>query len=182
MVAGRWTIAAAAATAGDGGHREPGPSARDGLGRLVDSSLISRAEGSEGEPRFRLLESIRKFGLERLEQAGEKADAHGRHAALFLAMAEELRIAALLPDGEHQLERLEHVHADLCGALARLEAAVEPDPFLRLASALSWFWHAHSHYRDGQRGLERALARDRSGDRSPPRVRAMALVGLARLL
>jgi predicted ATPase/DNA-binding XRE family transcriptional regulator len=182
MFAASWTIAAAEAMAREGGSVELATWTLDRIGRLVDSSLVGRAEDHDGEPRFRMLETIREFGLERLREEREEGEAHGRHAGFLLALVEERELAALLPNGERQLRHLEDVHADLRCALGWLEKAGEPKTFLRMAAGLSWFWYAHSHYREGQGWLERALASHRTAEPAAPDcVRATALVGLARL-
>jgi predicted ATPase len=62
----------------------------DGLGSLVDKSLV-RQEEVDGEPRFSMLETIREYALERLDQAGESSDVRERHAAHVEAFAHEAR-------------------------------------------------------------------------------------------
>ncbi len=59
----------------------------DTLGSLVDNSLV-RMETRGGEPRFRLLETIREYALERLREGADWLQAHDRHAGYFLALAE----------------------------------------------------------------------------------------------
>src|SRR5262249_13983559 len=79
-----------------GSSDESGPGApagvdgetRDALGVLVESSLV-RPEPGDGEPRFRMLDSIRDYALERLRDNGEWREAHRGHAAHFLALALE---------------------------------------------------------------------------------------------
>jgi predicted ATPase len=52
--------------------------------------LSRQEEGIDGEPRFAMLETIREFGSDQLEAAGDADEARARHATFFLAMAEEL--------------------------------------------------------------------------------------------
>jgi predicted ATPase len=60
----------------------------DGLAALTDKGLI-RLQGSDEEPRFTMLETIREYAAERLELSGEAPRLHRRHAEHFLALAEE---------------------------------------------------------------------------------------------
>ena len=60
-----------------------------GIASLVDESLLRQEEGAEGEPRFRMLETVREFGLEQLEASGDSDATHGRLAAWCLALAEQ---------------------------------------------------------------------------------------------
>jgi predicted ATPase len=61
----------------------------DGLVLLVENSLLKRAEGFDGEPRFVMLETIREYALERLEGIGELQAVQRQHAEYFLRLAEE---------------------------------------------------------------------------------------------
>jgi len=74
------------ATRGPSGAEEP-PDIVDALGALVDQSLV-RQEERHGEPRFALLETIREYALERLREGADWREAHDRHAAHYLALAE----------------------------------------------------------------------------------------------
>jgi predicted ATPase len=91
----------------------------DGIGSLVDKSLVRLEEGPGGEPRYRMLETIREFGLERLEEVGGAEPARRAHAACFLAVAERAS-PGVLRTGEQSawLGRLDRDHDDLRTALA----------------------------------------------------------------
>ena len=131
--------------------------------RLVEHSLLQaqlETEASEAaSPRYRLLETIREYGLERLAEAGELDDAGSRHAGFFLQLGER---AAPELDGPHQgvwLDRLAAEHDNLTVALEWASNQQEATA-LRLAAALWPFWEARGHYTEGRAWLERLLARD----------------------
>src|SRR5215472_2635603 len=92
----------------------------DTLGALVDSSLV-RPETRGGEPRFRLLDTVREYALARLrEDGGDWREAHDRHAAYFLSLAEPAE-AELEEHGQLEwLDRLEADRGNLVGALSWL--------------------------------------------------------------
>jgi non-specific serine/threonine protein kinase len=156
----------------------------DQLTRLVDKSLVVAEETAEGTSRYRLLETLRQYGRERLVASGEASALHHRHAAYFVAFAEradaELKGSAQLT----WLTALEREHDNLRAALAwSLEQAEQHDEDapapaaeigLRLASALPWFWFWHQHIREGAAWLDRAL---RQAAGAPAARRANALCG-----
>jgi predicted ATPase/class 3 adenylate cyclase len=131
-----------------------------GLERLVEHSLIQAAGAGDDEPRFRMLETIREFGLEQQEAAGEGVFTRSRHLGFFLDLAEQ---AALELNGASQgswLERLETEHDNLRLALAWAIELPDTAPAIRLAAALSPFWTMRGHFDEGRGWLERVLARD----------------------
>jgi predicted ATPase/DNA-binding CsgD family transcriptional regulator/Tfp pilus assembly protein PilF len=150
----------------------------DLLAGLVDKSLVL-AEARGAAVRYRLLETLRQYAEERLQEAGEAAAARSRHRDWYLALAE-----AAAPElvGRHQvawLDRLEAGHDDLRAALAWSRT----DPAgaiagLRLAAALWRFWLVRGHYTEGRRWLEGAARRC---PEAPPALRATALNGAGRL-
>jgi predicted ATPase/DNA-binding CsgD family transcriptional regulator len=144
----------------------------DGLAALVDSSLVRQAAGSDGEPRYLLLETVREYGLERLELHGEEAEQRRRHVAYFLALAEEAEPHLGAPGQERWLARLTAEHGNLRAALAWLEQAGQAEAMLRLAGALGYFWFICAYPGDGRGWTERALAL--VGD-TPAALRAKAL-------
>ena len=140
----------------------------DTLQSLVDKSLVRIREGD----RFWMLETIREYAAERLENSGEAEQVRRRHAEHFLALA-EIAEPHLRRDSAAWLERLEREHDNLRAALDQLEAAGEREQALRLAGAVSRFWYQRGHLAEGQRRLESALA----ADASPTVARARALNG-----
>lgn len=139
----------------------------DTLQSLVDKSLVRvRAD------RFWMLETIREYAAERLGASGE-ADALGeRHAEHFVALAEEAE-PHVRRDSQPWVERLEAEHDNLRAALDRLESEGSSQRVQRLAGALWRFWYLHSHFSEGRRRIETALALD---DRPTP-ARAKLLHG-----
>ena len=142
----------------------------EGLTSLVDHSLVRQREQADGLARFSLLETIREYGFERLEQHGELLDACQRHAAYFLALAE----AAPNPlDGRQQvqwLDTLEVEHDNLRGALS-WSVEYDIEMALRLAGALGIMWFVRGYLSEGRRWLELALER---GNLASPAARAKA--------
>jgi len=159
---------------GEGDRRLDIPSVVDGLGTLIDASLVQTEISPSGAgTRYRMLETIREFALGRLEASGEADRIRRAHAVYFLALAEGYEYAELFPKGDHILTLVEAEHANLRAALGWLHEAGEVEMLLRLASALGRFWSALGHYQEGGDWLERALAHD-----GPVADRARALVAL----
>jgi predicted ATPase/class 3 adenylate cyclase len=176
--AGGWTLEAGEAVARPGG--ELGRDVLDVLGSLIDKSLIQRVPTSSEAVRFRMLETIREFGAEQLEAAGEAEATRGRHASFFLEAAE-----AAEPHlrGLHQkrwLDELELDHDNLRAVLQRSIREGDAVVGLRLAAAVWRFWHLHGHLAEGRRWVEEVLALPGSSDRATERGKALtALGGLA---
>ena len=87
VFAGGWTLEAAEMVCSGKGIEEG--EVLDLLSELVDRSLVEAEAGQEGVPRFRMLEPIRQYGRERLEESREADTVLRRHAAWYLALAEE---------------------------------------------------------------------------------------------
>ncbi|HEU0245754.1 MAG TPA: tetratricopeptide repeat protein, partial [Gaiellaceae bacterium] len=123
-----------------------------------------------------MLETIREYAGERLEEAKAAESRERRHADYFGALATEAEPhlgVELLQGGREWLDRLEHELHNLRAALDWLEAAGETESCLRMAGALSDFWDGSGHVVEGLRRLERAL----SVDARPTAARARALGG-----
>jgi predicted ATPase len=111
------------------------------LTRLVDKSLVAVAEHGGAEARYRLLETVRQYGVEKLQESEETDGTGGRHTLFFLALAEEVELKINSADRPRWLERLGKDHDNLRVALARsLDAEAQAEAGLRLAGALLWFW------------------------------------------
>lgn len=156
-----------------GADREGVPDIVDALGALVDQSLV-RQEERHGEPRFRMLETIREYALERLRETSDWREAHDRHAAYYLALAEAAEPALKGPMQLAWLERLETEHDNLRAALARFLEGDRIEEAVRLAWGLWLFWWFHGHVAEGGRWMEQILARSAS---LPPYPRARAWSG-----
>ncbi|MFJ5142497.1 BTAD domain-containing putative transcriptional regulator [Streptomyces sp. NPDC088707] len=113
------------------------------LARLVDRSLVVAVDGPDG-PRYRLLESVAAYCLERLEDAGETEAVRDRHLTHYLRLAEDAEPALRGPDQRRRLARLDAETANLRAALDRALAAPgtgrNAGAALRLVDALAWYW------------------------------------------
>jgi len=159
----------------------------DGVAALVDKSLVVMEPG-DGVARYRLLETVRQYGLELLAESGGLAPYRERHAQHYLEFAE--RFAPLLVGGEHEpglLARIAVEHDNLRDA--SVWAASDPsraEQALRFADALFWYWYGTGYwYGSGQftqarAQIARALAA--APDTDPLlRARALAAGGLSAL-
>jgi len=153
-----------------------------GLGSLIDFGIVRRQEDVGGEPRFRMLETIREFGLERLAgpdgYPGDGATTRRRHAEWCLILAEQTEREFLGVDDVLGSSRVDSDQANLRGALAWAAQAGEPELLLRLAGALWWYWMFHGHLTEGRGWLERARVAEPA---VPDGARAKALFGAGML-
>jgi tetratricopeptide (TPR) repeat protein len=150
----------------------------DGVVALVEQSLLRQMPGSDTEPRYQMLETVREFGLERLEAAGEDNEIRQRHARHFLTLAERrVHGTQLFPDLQ-SLTRMVPDQDNVRLALTWFDDQGEIDGLLGLSSLLYDLWLAHGLYREGLGWLERAL--ERSSDVAS-RGRAQALVAAGML-
>ncbi len=148
------------------------------MASLVDQSLLTRAPGSNGEPRFRMLETIREFGLERLEEEDEATAARNAHAAYFLALTQRLRPLANTRSTHAPLDLLAAEDANLRAALAWLGERGSASNFVGMVTACYTLLFALSHFRAAEAWLNRALA---VRDEAPPAERARLVVGIGEL-
>ncbi len=128
---------------------------------LVEKSLVIRAQGPAGEPRFTLLESIRDYLLDRLRASGELDGARRRHAGYYLELAERNYSEARKANRNSWLDLLEIEHDNLRAALQWSLDTGEYSIGKRIAAALwSPFWWLYGHTREGLRWLEIFLGRN----------------------
>jgi tetratricopeptide (TPR) repeat protein len=150
----------------------------DHLDALVSKNLV-QFDGSTCEGRYRLLETLRDFAVAELRARGaaEWAEAHDAHRRYYSALA--LTAAGHLtgPEQAQWLERLTVEHDNLRAALTGHLSDPDPDPGLRMASALVRFWRARGHGVEGARILEAHLAHSPAGEPSFARGLALAAFG-----
>jgi predicted ATPase/DNA-binding SARP family transcriptional activator/Tfp pilus assembly protein PilF len=141
------------------------------LAALTAASLIVELETPGVEPRLGLLESVREFALDRLDEFGEASSLRRPHAQHFLELAERAEPQLGGSAAHLWLERLELEHDNLRAALDWAARTGTAEEELRIAVALRRFWLVRGHVREGQRRLEDALARS---DEQPAPLRATA--------
>jgi non-specific serine/threonine protein kinase len=129
----------------------------DLLSHLVDKSLVMMRENG-GQTRYRLLETVRQYGRERLDESEDEAEVKRRHAAFFVGIAEEAERELDGPDQTLWLAFLETDHDNFRAALSwSLGEGGDAGLGVRQAAALWPFWFARGYLSEGRRWLERAI-------------------------
>jgi predicted ATPase/DNA-binding CsgD family transcriptional regulator len=151
----------------------------EGLGSLVDKSMVQVQGRDLDRVRYGLLESMREYALERLGDAGELEGVGRTHALYYVALAEQAEPELTGREQQIWFGRLESAHDNLRAALHWLLDHEEGDLAVRLATALGYFWEARGYIAEGQRWLDTALRKAPAVD---PGLRARALSRLGILL
>jgi predicted ATPase/DNA-binding CsgD family transcriptional regulator len=147
---------------------------------LLDKSLIIRVDEGDNEYRFRMLETIREFGLRRLQDAGESAELRRRVLRYFTDLVVSFEFDLIGPNQHIILRRLDHEVGNLRLALqAGLDLGGDASADgVRLASGLWRYWLVRGQLSEGSRWLSRSL---NSATDVPVGVRALALNNLGNL-
>jgi tetratricopeptide (TPR) repeat protein len=153
------------------------------LESLANKSLIVGELVEEDASRFRLLELMRAYGLERLAASGEEMALRRRHAEYYLALAERAEPELIGQDQSAWLRRLGHEHDNLRAALAwsvetgmNESGAIELG--LRLAGAVWRYWEKRGHLGEGRLWLGKVLAQSHGvADSHTLMAQAQALYG-----
>ncbi|MGI9666726.1 MAG: ATP-binding protein [Acidimicrobiia bacterium] len=141
-----------------------------GLGSLVDHSLLV-GDHSGASPRFRMLETVREFAIQRLDETSDERQIRDRHAAAYLAMLEEAQPHLDGKDSKDWMTKLGVENANLQTALSHAVAVGDADTAQRIVSAAWQFWKTRGHLVEATDAASSALALDGS----LPEVRAEAL-------
>jgi predicted ATPase/transcriptional regulator with XRE-family HTH domain len=128
------------------------------LARLTEQSLVTVSRDAGGT-RYGMLEPVRQYALEQLEESGEGTAARERHATSFLALAEAAQPRFLGPEYPVQSARLDREHGNLRGALSWASESGDVCTGLRLVGALSWFWWMGGYLEEGRRWAEGLLSK-----------------------
>ena len=171
VFAGGWTLEAAEQVCSGRGIEQY--DVLDLLGGLVDKSLVVAAPVTDGAVRYRMLEPVRQYAREKLEESEQAYAARGQHTAFFLALAEEAESELDGPQQRLWVERLEGEHDNLREALSWALDSSEGELGLRFCGALWRFWFARGYVSEGIRWLEQALAGS-----EPAAARVKALEGM----
>ncbi|MFD6436885.1 BTAD domain-containing putative transcriptional regulator [Streptomyces venezuelae] len=138
-------------------HPAPEDDVLDLVTRLVDRSLLAPAPPDAPEMRYRMLESVTAYSLERLDEAAETTATRHRHAHHFAAFAERAAAALRGPDQRLWLRRLDHETVNLRAALTWSTTSADTATALRLVNALTWYWFLRGRLREATHALDRAL-------------------------
>lgn len=171
VFAGGFSDAAAARVAtlgGDGSF-----DAEAVLDALRDDNLLQRTVGVVDERRFTMLETIREYALERLEESGEMDAARRAHADYYIELADEAEPRYDGPQQTYWLNRLDQEHLNFRAALAWLHEQGAVVEGLRLSTALMTLWQLRDHHVQGGAWLEAFLT---AAHDVPPRLHAKALL------
>jgi predicted ATPase/class 3 adenylate cyclase len=175
VFAGGFTIAAAERVGAPEGELRV--DALEGLDALLDTSLVRRRSELAVHDRFGTLQTIREYGLERLEESDEAASVRRSHAHYFLEFAEATEPKLRGPDLELHLEVLRLEHDNMRAALTWALEHNEGDVALRISSSLWRFWHLHGDLTEGRSWTDQALALPSAVGRTRERARALLATG-----
>jgi predicted ATPase/DNA-binding CsgD family transcriptional regulator len=130
------------------------------LASLVETNLLAPADGPDAEPRFRMLETVREFGLEQLAATDELDAATRAHAAFFVAFTTEAAPHLRHSDREPWLRRIDAEMDNLRPVVAWSSTTTDGGAALiQIVCALGfWFWRIRGHSHEGYRWSELALA------------------------
>lgn len=152
----------------------------DGLESLVDKSLVSLMADDDGARRFAMLETIREYGLERLEAAGDAPRIRSLHAGFYRDLAESAEPHLTGPDAPNWLARVTAEIPNLRAALRWALDSGEPSDLaagLRTAGALWRFWQLQGSLREAAEWFEQLLADPRGEALGAARAKALRGAG-----
>ena len=182
VFAGGWTLKAVAQVYIDKSLAEVSTEdweVLDLLTSLVDKSLVI-AETQADMTRYRLLETVRQYGRDRLAESEESMVVRARHRDYFLTLAEEIKPKLSGPEQAHWLSVLEVEHDNVRSALKFcLEEPEGGEAGLQLGTSLQRFWEIRGHLSEGRERLMALLARPVAQERT--RAYADARSGVGRL-
>jgi non-specific serine/threonine protein kinase len=193
VFAGGCTLEAAEAVCSGEGIEEG--EVLDLLSELVERSLVVAEAGDEEALRYGMLELVRQYAREELEESGEFEGLRSRHAWYYLALAEREEAQDADPGVKRPrpvawLRQMESEHANLRAALGwsldqdagHPDGNIEPEGGraelrLRLPTALFWFWQTHDYQSEGRSYLERVVSNSTTTTAPPLVARALDAAG-----
>ncbi len=145
---------------------------------LLDHSLLYQAKQEGEEPRLAMLETVREYALDCLDENGETEAIRRAHALYYLTLAED--IAPHARRGGQQLRwlrRLTEEQEDLRAALGFLIEHQEAELAVQLSGALWWYWVNRGSFSEGRAFLAASLGLPHAGKRTRARARALCGAG-----
>ena len=147
-----------------------------GLDELADQSLLRRMPDFE-EPRLLMLQVVREYAADRLQESGDAETTKDRHAAAYQALAEAAAPKLFGPDRKKWLDRLELDHDNFRAAFDWAIARGDPRRALSLGAAFWRFWQMRGHLSEGKARLETTLAMPGTGEYPSEKARALEAAG-----
>jgi len=148
----------------------------DALDQLADQSLLRRLPDFD-EPRFLMLQTIRDFAMERLEESGEAHLIRDRHLKAFIALAQQAQPHLFGPRRKEWLDRLEEDHDNFRAALEWSVTSGNAEEAMRLSAAFWRVWQMRGHLHEGRRRMDDVLAMPGSGEFPAERLAALEAAG-----
>ncbi|MBP0454761.1 winged helix-turn-helix domain-containing protein [Kitasatospora sp. RG8] len=139
VFAGGWTLEDAESICADD-TEVPREEVADQLLSLVDKSLLVADLGTDGPPRYRMLETIHEYAEERLAAAAERAETERRHVEHFRELVRTADLHVHGPEQLNWLAVLEREQDNIRAALRRAVDGREEQEGLALALGMSWYW------------------------------------------
>jgi tetratricopeptide (TPR) repeat protein len=173
---GGWTLRGAVRVAGE---QLDEYAVLDLLARLVDQSLVTTRRAEEGTTRYSMLETVRQYAHDRLNEAGEGEATRNRHLEFYVALAEEAEPELVGREQSAWLARLDPERENFLAAHAWCDRAEElAEPGLRLVFSLKMYFLHHGLVALGQRVTVEALTRPGAQGRNLARCRALWAAGV----
>jgi len=148
----------------------------DALDQLADQSLLRRLPDFS-EPRFLMLQTIREFAAERLEQSDEAVAIKDRHVQAFISLAEQAQAYLFGSERKAWLDRLEMDHDNDRAALDWTVASGDARNAMKLSAGLWRFWQMRGHLHEGRARMAQVLAMPTSPDYPEERLMALEAAG-----
>ncbi len=170
------TLDAATEVCADG--RLPADDVGDLVLSLVDKSLLTVVDGSA--TRYRMLETIREYGVERLAEREEVASARLGHARYYARLAHRMDPLLRTADQLAAIATLTAERDNIAAALRYLAESKDPADRaagLELAMAMAWFWQMTGAVAEASSGMSLALAACADHPQRPWAVAMVALFG-----
>jgi predicted ATPase len=144
-----------------------------GVEALMNNSLLRQEGGLDAQPRFRMLEMMREYALERLKERGELTEIQRSHAYYYINKVNN-DVALFTSEALYWLDWLESEHDNLQAVLAWGETNLdETDMITFMAGQLVWFWYRRGYFEEGRTWTERWLKLTEGQGRTT--MRALAL-------
>ncbi len=110
------------------------------LGSLVEKSIVDAVSGDRGEPRYRMLETIRAYGVERLAEADEQEQLSAAYHRYYADLVERLEPALRTGEQLPAIARYEAEYDNIVTALRQAIDKADVDISQRLLGGIFWYW------------------------------------------